>query len=181
MTNTEETLIQINLSEASFTIKGAEDFVSKYLPEIQAFLTSNLNAVQAIKTVQAHVDPVTIVSNADAVIGNPKNKYIDAGIYYVDTEDNSIHILKNVPGKTKATKSRNIALIALYAKNDKISNMDIIDLCIKHACYDAPNFSSAFKSKDGIFIRKGDGRNWTLELTIPGKAAAEKILDEMLG
>ena len=107
------------------------------------------------------------------------DKYIKAGVYHIDGEDGTISILKKIPGNSNAEKMKNIALIVLYIRKEKIAGKEIIPICEKHACYDSTNFSSTFKNEKTNIIRKGSGQAWTIELTQPGETAALALLEEM--
>ena len=71
-------------------------------------------------------------------------------------------------------------MILLYAKDDTVSSSEVIKHCTDQACFDQANFSSTFKKKDGCFIRQGNGQNWTLKLTVPGKEKAVALLESMI-
>lgn len=106
------------------------------------------------------------------------NKY--ARIYTYDGENVYLH--KKIPGNNNATKTKNIALIVLYAKGSVIYGDEIKRLCEKQGCLDKSNFSSTFDSDVKNFIKKGkkNSSKWTLELTMDGQDAAESLLEEML-
>lgn len=177
--------ISINLGDGSITISGSETFVEKNMNSVFDFVERNRQFV-----------PQTTASEEDATKGdkfstqstlttppieNPKigDKYIKAGVYHIGAEDGAISILKTVPGKNKAEKAKNIALIVLYIRKGKVDGKELIPICEKHACYDSGNFSSTFKNEKTNIIRKGSGQSWTLELTQPGESAALALLEEM--
>ena len=67
----------------------------------------------------------------------------------------------------------------MHIKKGKIPAREIIPICEKHACYDSSNFSSVFNKEKANIVKKGAGRNWTIELTQPGETAALALLEEM--
>ena len=110
-----------------------------------------------------------------------QDRYIRNGIYAIDSEDGTITILKKVPGKNNAEKTKNIALIVLFAKgeNEKIQGSELKRLCEKQKCYDSKNFAATFKRDMSNFIMKGKGQSWTIELSIPGKDNAKELLESL--
>lgn len=106
------------------------------------------------------------------------NKY--ARVYTFDGE--KVYLHKKIPGSNNATKTKNIALIVLYAKGGAIYGDEIKGLCEKQGCLDKPNFSSTFDADVKNFIKKGKkgSSKWTIELTMDGQEAAEALLEELL-
>ena len=177
--------VSINLHEGSIVITGSEDFIEKNMKVAFDFVEKNLSA--APKAIVTSAEPTATSVLADTTSSETTNvtsastndKYINAGVYHIDSEDGSISILKKIPGANKAEKAKNIALIVLYIKKGKIPGKDIIPICEKHACFDSSNFSSTFKNEKTNIIRKGNGQSWTIELTQPGETAALALLEEM--
>lgn len=178
------TQVVVNLREGTFSLSGTESFVEKHMQELKELIekgVSNINSPSYAHTIPTQScdtkDPMNSVIQPGKMASN---KYIDNGVYYIDDTTGEIQILKTVPGKGKAAKAQNVALILLYAKNDIVNSSEIIKHCTEQACFDQGNFSATFKKKDGCFIRQGNGQNWTLKLTIPGKEKAVALLESML-
>ena len=174
--------ISINLNEGNINISGSEEFVEKNMETVFSFVKDNIkntniskkenkNKTTEIKEVSTNIK--------EKEIDDIEDKYIKAGVYHIDSDDETISILKKIPGGTKAEKVKNIALIVLHIKKGKIQGKELIPICEKHACYDSSNFSSTFKNEKTNIIRKGTGQTWTLELTQPGEKAALALLEEM--
>ncbi len=182
MTEIITTQVVVNLREGIFSLSGSESFVEKYMPELKEFIEKNitLSRHSAIQQAPQNCNKITPPVASQVNVQKEYDKYEENGIYYRDEETGNIQILKTVPGKSKASKSKNVALILLYAKNDVISSSEIIAHCTEQACFDQPNFSATFKKKDGCFIRQGNGQNWTLKLTIPGKEKAIELMESMI-
>ena len=164
-----ETTITVNLKERSFTISGSEEFVERNKQELKDFIMMNIEQ-----------EETTIANKSEKeerieCITEEQNKYIRNGIYAIDSEDGTVTILKKIPGKTNAEKTKNIALIVLFAKgeNEKIQGSEIKKLC------DAKNFAAIFKRDMSNFIMKGKGQSWTIELSIPGKDNAKELLESL--
>ena len=176
--------VSINLHEGSIVITGSEDFIEKNMQIAFDFVEKNLSATPKVVTAPVAAVPSnnlldTTSKQVDMVPALDSDKYINAGVYHVDSEDGSISILKKIPGGNKAEKTKNIALIVLHIRKGKVPGKEIIPICEKHACYDSANFSSTFKNEKTNIIRKGSGQSWTIELTQPGEAAALTLLEEM--
>lgn len=172
--------LNVNLTERSFSIKGTEEFVDRKTKEIvellEKFGSVNSNQKTIIQNVGNNIEPNE--QNNVRNSGNKLQKYIDAGILSIDGED--VMILRKVPGKNNADKTKKIALIIILALNKPILSKLIVQNCEQLGCYDASNFSKIFKNdKSGKFIRKGSGQSWTLDATIPGKEYAVEVLEEM--
>lgn len=168
-----ETLITVNLKERSFTISGSEEFVEKNKQEFKDFIMMNMEQEETTTANNSEKE-----DNKDCMT-EEQNRYIRNGIYAIDSEDGIVTILKKVPGKNNAEKTKNIALIVLFAKgeNEKIQGSEIKKLCEKQKCYDAKNFAATFKRDMSNFIMKGKGQSWTIELSIPGKENAKELLE----
>lgn len=171
-------LIKVNLKEGSFIISGSEEFIEKHKEDLKEYVSSNSNTYLISETKSCEETKQEKIMECEA---EDVNKYIKAGIYAVDKEDGTISILKRIPGKNNSEKTKNIALIVLYAKgkDEKIQGSEIIGLCEKQKCYDSGNFAAIFKRDLNNFIMKGKGQSWTLQLSIPGKENAEKLLESM--
>lgn len=107
------------------------------------------------------------------------DKYIRLGVFSINNE-NEVIFHKRIPGNTKADKTKNVALITLYAKNEKILGSEIKNACEKQKCLDSKNFAAIFKRDIENFIIGGTGQKWTLDLSIPGRENAEKLLESMI-
>lgn len=174
--------ISINLNDGNINISGSEEFVEKNMEIVFAFVKESIKNADIPKKEFKSKAPETkdiVVSPAKKDDTEIENKYIKAGVYHIDSEDETISILKKIPGNSKAEKMKNIAMIVLYIKKGKIQGRELIPICEKHACYDSTNFSSTFKNEKTNMIKKGTGQTWTLELTQPGETAAQALLEEM--
>ena len=178
--------ISINLSEGNIAISGSEEFVEKNMETIFSFVERANKSVYAPKKVAQQKEDCRVETtiSEEAITAEKTSpitvdKYIKAGVYHIDGEDGTISILKKIPGNSNAEKMKNIALIVLYIRKEKIAGKEIIPICEKHACYDSANFSSTFKNEKTNIIRKGSGQSWTIELTQPGETAALALLEEM--
>jgi hypothetical protein len=168
-----ETLISVNLKERSFTISGTEEFVERNKQELKEIIMKNIE--------QEETEMVNKNENKKEYLAKEQDKYINNGIYAIDNEDGTVTILKKVPGKNNSEKTKNIALIVLFAKGEdtRIQGSEIRKLCEKQKCYDAKNFASTFKRDMSNFIMKGKGQSWTLELSIPGRDNAKELLESL--
>lgn len=185
MEENKNTMISINLRDGSIVISGSEEFVEKNMTVAFDFVAKNLHVTPPFATMPevpsiAVARTTEIIAEDDMSTVTPTdNKYIRAGVYHIDSDDGTISILKKIPGDNKSEKTKNIALIVLYIRREKIPGKDIIPICEKHACYDPSNFSATFKNEKTNIIRKGTGQSWTIELTQPGESAAIALLEEM--
>jgi len=170
-----EASITVNLKERSFTISGSEEFVEKNKQELKDFITMNIESEEIISANNKENE------DKKYSLTEEQDRYIRNGIYTIDSEDGTVTILKKVPGKNNAEKTKNIALIVLFAKgeNEKIQGSELKRLCEKQKCYDSKNFAATFKRDMSNFIMKGKGQSWTIELSIPGKDNAKELLESL--
>lgn len=175
--------ISVNLNEGTFAISGSESFLEKHIESLKNFIKENAKnhvTPKSIATEKQNRESNVQQSLPEIKGQNAIDRYENQGIFYVNKETGEIQILKPVPGKSKAQKSRNVALILLYAKNDTVNSNIIKQHCVEQACCDNSNFAKWFKKKDGCFIRQGNGQNWTLKLSTPGKKEAVELLESMI-
>lgn len=186
MEGIKNTHIEINLNDGSIMISGREEFVEKNMSVIFEFVEKNaclaLKGKSSAKGESERADSEQgheHTKSGDLKPVKSDDKYIQAGVYHIDSEDGTIAILKKIPGNSKSEKMKNIALIVLYIRKEKVLGKDLIPICEKHACYDSSNFSAAFKNEKTNIVRKGSGQSWTIELTQPGEVAAVELLEAM--
>jgi len=169
--------IYINLKEKTFSIKGNANFVKDSFESIKEIVVSLKNVPELNEKEQ---NEKQVIENNENTSENFADKYIKAGIYSID--ENKVIFHKRITGKTNAEKMKNIALIAIYAKNDKVQSSELKELCERQACYDANNFAAIFKRDIENFIVKGksQSQSWEIDLTIGGREKAEEILESMM-
>ena len=169
--------IYINLKEKTFSIKGNANFVKDSFESIKEIVVSLKNVPELNEKEQ---NEKQVIGNNENTSENFEDKYIKAGIYSID--ENKVIFHKRITGKTNAEKMKNIALIAIYAKNDKVQSSELKELCERQACYDANNFAAIFKRDIENFIVKGksQSQSWEIDLTIGGREKAEEILESMM-
>lgn len=166
--------LKLALGDNSFELQGTEDFINtnmqKLLETIQSNSSNNVNKSEIATNVKE--------DNELNYSDNTLEKYKRVIAY--DNVNDKLHIMGKVPGNNKADKTKNIALITIWAKNREITGNEIIEECKKQTCYDPKNFSAIFKRDSINFIKNGKGQSWTLKLTVNGEEEAIKILDTML-
>ena len=169
--------IYINLKEKTFSIKGNSNFVKESFESIKEIVVSLRNAPEEK---EEEINDAEIIENKENIIGDGNNKYVQAGIYTLD--ENKVIFHKRITGKTNAEKMKNVALVAIYAKNGKIQSGELKELCERQSCYDANNFAAIFKRDIENFIVKGksQSQSWEIDLTVGGREKAQEILESMM-
>ena len=169
--------IYINLKEKTFSIKGNSNFVKESFESIKEIVVSLRNTPEEK---EEEINDAEIIENKENIIGDGNNKYVQAGIYTLD--ENNVIFHKRITGKTNAEKMKNVALVAIYAKNGKIQSGELKELCERLSCYDANNFAAICKKDIENFIVKDKSQSQSLEinLTVGGREKAQEILESMM-
>lgn len=169
--------IYINLKEKTFSIKGNSNFVKESFESIKEIVVSLKNVPEITEKNEAEEE---MVESENYTKENDKDKYIKAGIYSLN--ENKVIFHKRITGKTNAEKMKNVALVAIYAKNEKIQSGELKELCERQSCYDANNFAAIFKRDIENFIVKGksQSQSWEIDLTVGGREKAQEILEGMM-
>jgi hypothetical protein len=172
-----EARISVSLREGKIEICGSEKFVKEQLDRFQDLIDGKLSALPA--TPPATVPSHSSVGNTATACSNQENTYPNV----IAIEDDEVRILKTIPGKNKAEKMVNVALLYLVGagiKGDAITPFSKIrETCKHHSCLDAPNFSKALKAAKEWFIISGTGKSQTAKLTHPGNTKAHELANEL--
>ncbi len=179
-------IISVNLRDRIFTISGSEIFVQDNKDSVCAFVERNMSFKQLnpSKENTELEEQNNFVSHESEELPKPDftTKSVNAGLYSLDSDDDSVLIhMKKISGST-SEQIRKIALIILYArKNELLSSSDLRKYCIKYDCYDGNHTASIFENNRVNFIKKNvSTRKWTLKLTPSGIDKSKEVLDEMM-
>lgn len=180
--------ISLSLSDRSFSITGDSDFVERYfdilLPLVQAAGAGGTSGGDEAFCYK-HVDMPGESSKDIASNENPSliERAEDAALIRFD-KDTALPIVQtSVPGGNKREQMRNVALVLLFAANGPLPGAYIKEQCKKQSCLDANNFSKAYESDPHNFIKEGrrGSRDWTLDLTVPGRKTAAEFISQIIG
>lgn len=171
--------IYINLKDKTFSLKGNSKFVKESFESIKEIIVSLKDHTETNEQDENEVEK-RILEDKEPTKEDYKDKYIKAGIYSLD--ENKVIFHKKITGKANSEKMKNVALIAIYAKNEKIQSSELKELCERQSCYDANNFASIFKRDIENFIVKGksQSQSWEIDLTVGGREKAKEILESMM-
>ncbi len=132
--------------------------------------------------------PVKKTSNqaeSGAGVEAPQSSESSIAIYenVFDTHDGRLKIIQNMPGGSKAEKTRNTALTLLFGEyltgNELITAEQLKSSCIDQGCYDPSNFASHLKSlKEKVVLNPKPGGDYTIKLTAPGRRTAKDLVTE---
>ena len=172
--------VKLQVGQVSIEVSGDENFVKQ---QFESLSEKYISLAHSSQTSEVHR-----VSNATDPADQPSiltkvgtNKYLEAGIYSVDADSKTVQIHSEIPGNSKLQKMKNIALIIAYAKNEEeIPMKDISAECKRQGCFDQGNFATSIKNDTRDFQIRGKGQGRTIKISVPGKKAAENILDKML-
>lgn len=173
--------MQINLTELSFELEGERDFIEDHYSELLDHLKKADTGLRT-GTLSAKLMTESTTGRNATRVASGLERYIEAGVFYIDDETTLPVIQAAVPGNNKREQMRNVALILLFAANGSVNSTYIKEQCERQSCLDSANFSKAYETDRRNFIKKGKAgsRDWSLELTIPGKKAAEDLLESIV-
>jgi hypothetical protein len=166
----EQARISVSLREGKLEIAGSEAFVKEQLDRYDDVIRGRLASVSPDTTPNSGDEPPTAA--IESVGGNPYPNVIAV-------EGDEIRILKTVPGRNKAEKTVNIALLFLLAsglsgKQDATYDQ-IRDMCQHHSCLDSGNFAKTMNKAKEYFIITGSGRGHRAKLSHPGQQKAKEL------
>lgn len=187
MSNTEAKL-HLSLEDGVFEISGSEVFVSQQIDNFKEII---LEALQVRKINLSHVTKPAV--EQERQVTSSQNNQIatttpQANAYprVLHTEENTVKIIKKIPGSSTSKKTINTALIYLWGMKSigvqEASAQEIRDQCAEQSCLDT-NFSTIINgAKEFIIVdgKKGSGQK-NYKLTLPGVEQAEILLEEMNG
>ena len=174
----EKARISVSLREGKIEIEGSESFVKEQLDRFQDLIDGKLSALPAAPLPSG--GPGTPLGGP----GIPTPAFQDnAYPNVIAIEEDEIKILKAIPGKNKAERSVNVALLTLVGAGIKgettVPFSKIREICKHHSCLDPANFSSTMKGAKELFIVSGSGKRQTAKLTHPGITKANELAAEL--
>lgn len=173
-----EANFSISIQEGKLEISGSEAFVRE---QINNFKELILETMQNLPTARYHPPPPPPPPGEGPGTGMAAetNPYPNV----IAIHDDAIKILKSIPGKRKAEKTVNAALLYLVGKGIKGEETaffeEIRKVCKDHACLDTPNFSKTLKGTKEWLIIGGSGKKQTAKLSHPGRTKAQELASEL--
>jgi hypothetical protein len=103
-----------------------------------------------------------------------------------DQVDGRLKLIADIPGTSKAEKTRNVALAVLfghYLRGDEQVPSEIIrDACSDQGCFDQANFAQSLKGlKEKVAMNTKAGGGYDVKLTAPGRRAARDLVTTLNG
>jgi len=190
MTEKDMTSILLKFRDIEFSAEGSELFVENSRESILKFigqyvLTSGndaqLEKSYAVCPIPFDKDPTK--ESCPLSEQSRIQEYIDSGIYHIGS-DKEIALVGKIPGSSDAEKTRNVALLILYAfpQGTRYLGSELRPHCERQSCYNAGNFASTLEKDTTNFIKKVEragSKAWTIELTVDGEESAKALLEEM--
>jgi hypothetical protein len=175
-----EASFSISIQEGKVEISGSEAFVRE---QIENFKELILETTKRLQTAQQQIPPPPPPPGGGVgpriVLGT--NQYPNV----IAIHDDQIKILKPIPGKKKAEKTVNAALLYLVGKGIKGEETALFEeirmVCKDHACLDAANFAATLKGAKEYLIVGGSGKKQTAKLSHPGCTKAQELASELNG
>ncbi|MFD1472075.1 hypothetical protein [Companilactobacillus mishanensis] len=166
--------IKLVIDNVEFEIEGPQEFVDK---KVQDFLETlpKINRVPVVHEVATKNDTSQKVISPNEKKTKYKNEFLSKKLLYDD--DGVLTPTFYIPGKGKADKTRNCAILMAYFEDD-VSSEDIKSILIKQAAFDQNNFYKILKRSNPNLIIKNGGDKHLLNIsvtTIGEKNAIEMI------
>ena len=175
-----EAKFSFSLSEGTFEVEGSETFVSAQIERFAEAIQANLKTPRLQPSLKDNPNKPG-EDRRGGTPSTPNRPELDE--IFAPTED-SVQILKNIPGDSKADKTLNAAKLYLYGLNalkqkDTALFEEIASVCQSHGFHDAANMSTNLKADKESFVFGGSGKKQTLKLTVPGARAAAKLVEQL--
>jgi hypothetical protein len=178
----EKARISVSFREGKIEIEGSESFVKEQLDHFQDLIDGKLSALPA-----APLPPTgpgtplggSLTPPTPPTPPSQDNPYPNV----IAIEEDEIKILKAIPGKKKAEKCVNVALLTLVGagiKNETtVSFSKIREACKYHSCLDASHFSEIMSRAKELFIITGTPKSQFAKLSHPGIKKANELAAEL--
>jgi hypothetical protein len=161
----------ISIQEGRVEIAGSEGFVREQIENFKQLI------LETMKRLQAGQPPPGAGSGAGILPGT--NQYPNV----IAIQDDAIKILKPPPGRKKAEKTVNVALLYFVGKRIKGEETALFEeirkVCRDHVCLDNANFATTLKGAKEYLITGGSGKKQTVELSHPGLSKARELASEL--
>ncbi|MCP5395613.1 MAG: hypothetical protein H6918_02575 [Sphingomonadaceae bacterium] len=175
----------LKIGANSLQIEGGEEFVERLVEKLGIVELMGQIDFSAAKAVASANSVANAPSAGDAnLLPAPENSNSvleEFDEVYAET-DTGFTIIADAEENTIAKTARNYILLHLYGsyllEKTEVSDDELRQVCITHACYDPGNFAHHVKGLGSKVIRLGGSRTYSLKLTAPGiRAAKQYALD----
>jgi hypothetical protein len=182
-----DTRVKFSGQGCELEFAGSEAFVSS---QVEKYKEAIQKMIGAIGICSQHKSPAS-----EPILACTNNKPENQASQNCNTsypnvlhiEGTDVKIIKSVSGSSKAERTKQVALIYLWAKKsvgiDNVPASEIRTQCTDQGCFDQANFSAHIKkAKNYIIVDGKQGSSLcTYKLTFPGTEEAERTLKEMNG
>jgi hypothetical protein len=175
--------IQLSLNDGTFEISGSESFVSQQIENFKEIILATLHMKPRTELQSAPPPPVhTLELSANEAQLTFEKKTFQRILHI---EDQSVRIIKKMPGSNNAQKTITTALVYLWGKKsvgvNEVPIQEIRALCQEQGCLDSSNFSSQIQGAKELILVDGkkNSSSKTCKLTLPGVERAEEILEKI--
>jgi len=139
---------KFSLADGRIKIEGSEKFVAEQLEKLEPLLTKMFEQRPQLLSAPRLSDTFTPVSSPITSGEQATSGGLTEYLNVFALSDEKVQILKSLPGKSKAEKTVNAALLLAFANElngHKSTSMDEVRrTCSSHACLDSPNFTKPF-------------------------------------
>lgn len=172
--------VALQRGSVSLSAEGREDFVKEVLGMWES-LSAGAGAAGAESPSSEEPDG----SSAGDVAAEPSGAPARYENVY-DKVDGKLKIIAEMPGASKADKTRSVALAILYGHHlegaDQIPSELVREACTDQGCFDSANFASHLRGlKDKVVMNTKAGGGYDVKLTAPGRKAAKEFVEGLNG
>lgn len=174
------TKISLQVGVVSLSAEGSEAFVREMLAVWNDLVQTSPANTKPTATATPQGDQVGKDTGTASVTGIVKFGNV------FDSVDGRLKIIADIPGKSNAEKTRNIALLLLYGHlllgTEQVASEAIRQACVDQGCYDSTNFASYLKGlKSRVVMNTKSGGGYDVKLTAPGRKDAKELVEALNG
>ncbi len=177
-----EAKARFSLEDGVLEFEGSEQFVAEQIEKFREAIAAGIAAQQRRPPSSPPPEKAPPASTPQPGGGKPAAG--DFAEVFEPVGDNSVQILKDIPGNSKAEKTVNAGKLYLYGlellRQRKTAYFhEIASVAKSHGFLDASNLSTNLKADNESFICSGAGRKQTIQLTVPGRKSAQNMVEEL--
>lgn len=173
-----ESKVRISLNDGLIEFEGSEAFVTAQVATFSEVIRSGL-----LRARPAGAGVVRQETEEENKLPEDRSVPEELLQIFAKNAEGALQILVDVPGSNGPEKTTNAAKLYLFGLQELCGKSvalfeEIKDVCKAHGFYDSGNMAGYLKADKQSFVFGGSGKKQTLQLTVPGKSSARKLVDQ---